>query len=244
MIVPKIHRFDAVTSTNDVAIELAHAGALVGTIVVASRQTRGKGRRGRTWLDEPGSNILMSAVLAENRPPSEYSQLSFTASLAVAELLRSKCGLPAEIKWPNDVVVRGRKIAGILVEIALTRVGSTAVVGIGLNVRQTSFPDEIADIATSIALQGGSCTDVDELIEALTESLFSIIETSFEEILARWRKYMWGIGKRAAVHTEGNIITGVIGGVDSIGALLLDLPNGARQSIVSADVLKLVTNHS
>ncbi len=167
-----IHKFDTVGSTNDIALDMARKGAPEGSVVLARGQLAGRGRRGRLWWDEPGSCVLMSAG---RRPASleQISRLSMVASLAVAQGLRDKCRVEALVKWPNDVMAGDRKIAGILVETAQTSRGVAAVVGIGVNVKQTAFPEEISTNATSVAIERGECPEVPELASDLAEYFFS-----------------------------------------------------------------------
>lgn len=241
MISPRIHHFDTVDSTNDVALEMARRGEPEGTVVIGKRQLKGKGRRGRSWWDEPGKSVLMSVILTPDRPPTELAHLSFVASLAVAECLEAKCGLPVSLKWPNDVLVRERKIAGILVETTHVPSGTAAVVGIGVNVNQKEFPPDIAFTATSVALEKGTVDSVDELASALSEGLFANYETflveGFEEILGRWRNYMWGLGRQADVAAEGRSLRGTVAGVDSTGALVLRDSLGSDHAIRAADAV-------
>lgn len=234
MIQPIIHRFDEVGSTNDVALEMARSGAPEGTVVVAKNQTRGKGRRGRSWLAKPGDSIMLSAILRPETPLTRYSELAFVAGVAAAELLEVDCGLRPSLKWPNDVLIDDKKLVGILVEVA----NGAAVIGIGINILQTELPPEISDRATSVAIEGGCCTDVERLTERLIRILFAFCARPFEEIMTQWRKYMWGIGRSVAVDTEGGTISGSIAGVDADGALLIDTPDGARR-IIAADAIHL-----
>lgn len=221
MIAPVIHRFDSLTSTNDVARDMADRGEPAGTVVVARSQTAGRGRRGRTWLDESGKSLTMSVILRPQLPAGRLGELAFVASMAVADYLASDYAVIPQLKWPNDVLVRDKKIAGILIEAA----PSAAICGIGLNVNQSSFAAEIRAIATSLRLETGSTYDVATIAEPLASSLMEVSEahlaSGFEEILARWRKYMWGIGKQATVETVDGPVRGVIADVDSYGALLL-----------------------
>jgi BirA family biotin operon repressor/biotin-[acetyl-CoA-carboxylase] ligase len=251
MISIRIHRFDTVSSTNDVALQMARAGEPEGTVVLARSQSAGRGRRGRTWLDEPGTCVLMSAMLRPDLPPDRFPELSFVASLSVAEYLRRAFAFEPALKWPNDVLIRERKAAGVLVETtggfgakSLPKHSCGAVVvGIGLNVNQTRFPPEIADSATSVAIETGSPQDVDAAALSLAEALFANYEAylarGFEEILSRWRKYMWGAGRQASVETEGRVLQGIILGVDCSGALLLHESSGEVHVIRAADSLTI-----
>ncbi len=292
MIQPIIHRFDEVDSTNNVALEMAKSGAPEGTVVVARSQTKGRGRRGRSWFADAGQNIILSAIVRPSMPIARYSELAFVAAVAAAELIEG-CGLQPSVKWPNDVLIDDKKLVGILVEAA----NGAAVIGIGVNVLQSEFsslgqsaplglsslrnegvskggrpstvlryeppasallstsgsspaepslfalqtdlPPEISHTATSLAIEGGSVTDVDDLTNRLIRTLFAIYPLPFEEILARWRKYMWGLGRSVEIETEGGVVSGKIAGVDTDGALLVSTTNGSRR-IVAADAIHIV----
>jgi biotin-(acetyl-CoA carboxylase) ligase len=292
MITPIIHRCDEVGSTNDIALEMARSGAPEGTVVIARSQTKGRGRRGRSWFSKPGESVIMSVILRPDIPVNRYSQLAFPAAVAIAETLQIDCGLDPALKWPNDVLVSDRKIAGILVEsvsrdapamlrergdppdpsternpssrsvsasaagAAMLRerrnppalssqhnpssrsIAPAAVVGIGVNVRQTNFPPPLADTATSIARENGSNTDIDTLAHAIPERLFAIYALRFEEILDRWQNYMWGLGCRADIETEGGSVSGIIVGIDTDGALLID-QDGKTRRIIAADAINV-----
>ena len=245
MIHPSIHCFDTVVSTNDIAINMAKCGASEGTIVVAKQQTKGRGRRGKVWLDEPGQCLLMSVVLRPDKRADELSQLTFVASLSVAEVLH-QLGLQASLKWPNDVYVQGRKIAGILLEVAFCDTRPAVVIGIGMNINQTSFPDNIADTATSIAIETKKQIDPDYVANLLIDILFANYEkcltNGFDDILIRWQMHMWGVGSNAEVISQGNNIKGTIIGIDARGALMLKNRRGYVHEILAADAVNLRVN--
>lgn len=155
-----IHRFDSIDSTNDEAIRLSEAGAEEGTIVIALEQSGGKGRRGRSWSSPPGCGLYLSVVLRPGKPFSELGQLAFVAAVAAAESIRKVSGLDARIKWPNDILINGRKVIGILIEARQVKEHESdqkpsypaAIIGIGINVNTLEFPAELAGKATSIYL--------------------------------------------------------------------------------------------
>jgi len=173
---PRVHH-RATDSTNERAKQLAAAGAVHGTLVTADEQSAGRGRQGRTWSAEPGEALLVSLVLR-----SVDELLPLRAAVAVAECVP----LPAQIKWPNDVWLGGRKVAGILVEGRPQE--GWAVLGIGLNVSTRSFPDELSEIATSLALAGLSLSR-DDVLQALLSGLDRWLSADPAEILAAWREH-------------------------------------------------------
>lgn len=240
MLLPRFHHFAVVDSTNDLALELARQGEPEGTIVTAGRQLNGKGRLGRSWWDEPGQSVLMSVILPAE--PETAPQLAFVASLAAADCLSGLCELDIKLKWPNDIMLHGCKLGGVLIETAPEV--AKAVVGIGINVNQIALPPELAGIATSIAIGRGTCLDVDDLTIELCHSLFSAFDDwsarGFEEILNRWRNYMWGAGRQAQVDTEGDTFSGQISGVDPSGALLVRRADGAERVVIAADSVRII----
>lgn len=236
VISPIIHRYNEVVSTNDIALEMARSGAPEGTVVLARSQSKGRGRRGRAWLTEPDQNVLMSVVL---KPTSPVTELPFIAAVAVVEYLCNSFRIDPKLKWPNDVIVQEKKIAGILVETT----PDSAIVGIGLNINQPKFPIELADIATSIFIETGTGVEVDAAAQALLNHLFATYQLPFKEILTRWQKYMWGCGRSVEITTEEGNISGFISGIDSDGALLID-SSGAQLRIIAADAIHLITEDS
>ncbi|MDH7601203.1 MAG: biotin--[acetyl-CoA-carboxylase] ligase [Armatimonadota bacterium] len=241
MIKPAFVDFDTVSSTNDIALELAKTGAPEGTVVIARSQHAGRGRHGRVWVDEPGSSVLMSAILRPHLPPERFHELSFVSSIAAAESLKEQFGLRCELKWPNDVLVNKRKICGILIETTEAAAEAAVVIGIGVNVNQTAFPSEIAAEATSVALETGSTQDVRAATEKMAMALFewyqAYCSVGFAAILERWRTHMCGMGTRAEVDVGGEQIRGRIVGIDDCGRLLLQDDCGATRAIAWAECI-------
>ncbi|MHB9035213.1 MAG: biotin--[acetyl-CoA-carboxylase] ligase [Armatimonadota bacterium] len=239
MISARIHRCNTVESTNDIALDMARRGEPEGTVVTALAQTKGRGRRGRTWLDRPGQNALMSVVLIPDKNPAQLRELSFVAGVGVADYLALDHGIECSLKWPNDALVDDKKIAGILVEAVKVSDKWCAVAGIGLNVNQSEFDDELCNRATSIALKTGNQSSVDDTCERLAarvlEAYEQYISNGFDEILDRWRKRMWGIGLLVEVATQDRSIIGSIDGVDATGALMVRDALGNQHGIHAAD---------
>jgi BirA family biotin operon repressor/biotin-[acetyl-CoA-carboxylase] ligase len=210
--VPRVHH-RVVDSTNERARMLAAAGAPHGTLVTAPEQTAGRGRQGRRWLAEPGDAVLMSLVL---RPPPEA--LPLAAAVAVAEAVPVR----AEIKWPNDVLVDGRKLAGILVEGRPQE--GWAVLGIGLNVSTPAeaFPPELREIATSLAAAMPEPPGTEEVLTAVLERLDARLTSPLPEVLAEWRRRDALRGAR--VRWDGG--SGVADGIDDGGGLLVETDDG------------------
>lgn len=248
---PQIHRFDVVTSTNDVALQMARDGAPDGTVVLAASQTAGRGRRGSTWLDGPGDSVLMSVVAAQGRPAGEAYRLCFAASLAVRDSLHDFCGVgDVLVKWPNDVVAGGRKIAGILIETTTSRADGrradrgqpVAVVGIGINVGQHEFEGELEEIATSVLIETGRSPAIEDLAVQVAQRLLDLVDSArdgFEGIVRRWAKYMWGLGRRVRVDTGERVVKGRVAGVDARGAFLVTDAVGRTETVLAADSIRV-----
>jgi BirA family biotin operon repressor/biotin-[acetyl-CoA-carboxylase] ligase len=240
-----IHRFDIVDSTNGIALQMARDGEPEGTIITAISQLKGRGRRRRIWQDEPGQNVLMSIILRPPIPIESIHELTFVTSLAIADYLNIRFGISVLLKWPNDVLVDDKKIAGILIEQASTDEGLAVVVGIGLNVNQSQFPSELSDIATSIALLAGNRYNIPEIAETLSSNILlqykKYLSSGFEDILTRWRKYMWGIGGQARITTEGKVIEGTIIRLDPTGALIIK-GDFDTHTIHAADAVQGIAN--
>ncbi len=211
-----------------------------GTVVTALSQSNGRGRRGRNWFDRSGDCALMSMIFTPNVHISRMHELSFVVSLGVANFLALVHGLKPALKWPNDILVDERKIVGILVE-TVDRLG--AVAGIGLNVNQIEFPDEIKDSAISLRILTGGCFEIDEQVRGLSEWILKVYEEylarGFDFTLTRWRERMWGLGKRVEISMTGNVIIGTIDGVDLSGALIIKGEDGKTQAVHAADAVRM-----
>ena len=233
-------------STNVRAEHLAKEGALEGTVVVAETQTQGRGRRGRTWYSPTGDGIYVSIILRPRLSPNEAPKLTLMASVAAAETLLSLTPARASIKWPNDILIGGRKVAGILTEISaeMDRI-HYVIVGLGMNVNMhdKSFPLEIRDRATSIFMETGEACPRIKLLRAYLEFFEMHYETfkteGFGPIMNRWRELTDVMGKRIAVDLIDHAYTGVVLDVDDDGFLILQDNEGALRKIVSGDVTLL-----
>ncbi len=243
MLEPRFHRYGIVESTNDIALAMARRGEPEGTIVTALSQTGGRGRMGRKWWDKPGDSLLMSVILAPDVPVSRIPELSFVVSLSTAQYLKSGLGIDARLKWPNDVIVNGKKIAGILIEVTHSHNGPAAVAGIGININQLTFPDELVETTTSAANETGRHMSVEDLSEPFAKALFANYEVylacGFEEISERWHKYMWGIGSQADVAAQGLTLRGVISGIDAAGGLLITDERDVVHTVFAADYVRM-----
>ena len=177
----EIYYFDSIDSTNTKAKELAEEGHPSGTLVVADRQTAGKGRRGRSWESPTGIGIFMTLMLKPEINPNNASMLTLVAAMATTRAIRRVTGVPAMIKWPNDIVMNGKKVCGILTEMsAQFDYINHIVIGIGINVHNEDFPEEIAKTASSLYLESGQHIHRASLIEAFL--------AEFEDVYAEYLK--------------------------------------------------------
>jgi BirA family biotin operon repressor/biotin-[acetyl-CoA-carboxylase] ligase len=231
---PALVRLGRVDSTQAVAFTLAADGAADRTVVVAQAQTAGRGRRGRLWLDEPGASLLTSIILRPRLTPARLPTLSLAAGVAVAEALERVTGLMPRLKWPNDVLVDGRKLAGILLE---SRIGPSplVVLGVGVNLGQRVFPPDLAERATSVRLATGRRVDADTLLTALLESLDAWrtrLETEgWAPIRERWCALTETLGRRVSIDD----VQGIAVDVEEDGALIV-VEGDVRRRVVAGEV--------
>lgn len=239
----KVVRLIAVDSTQAVAFELAADGAPGGAAVVADFQRAGRGRRGHAWVAPPGTSLLVSILLRPHLEPARRPLLGYAAAVAVAETLGRVAAVTARLKWPNDVLVRGRKVAGILLEsrgaAPASSPGATAaavvVVGIGINLTQREFPQELRDQATSLLLETGRVVDREETLRVLRDELdrwrARLEHDGFGPVRARWLELNDTVGRRVRV----DAIAGLATDLDMDGALVL--VDGPRSWRVTAGEL-------
>ena len=231
-------RVEEVDSTQNVARARADTGAPEGTVVWADHQTRGRGRLGRPWTDEPGSALLISIILRPAAAFRRLPEISLLAGAAVAEAVREESGLPVALDWPNDLLVRGRKVAGILAESLPSREESAVVIlGVGVNVNQTRFPDDLAVRATSLALETGRQFDREKLLRTLLLRLERWYHRwgaeGFAPVREAWRQGSGTLGRRVTVE-EG--IGGIAVDLAEDGALIVQTDSGGTIRVLTGDL--------
>ncbi len=236
--------FERTDSTNIRAKDMAQRGVPEGTLAVAEEQTGGRGRRGRTWYSPPGKGLYATIILRPTIPPSEAPRITLLTAVVLAEALRSLTGLEARIKWPNDILIQGRKVAGILTEIS-TEMDAIEyiVVGVGVNINISRFPVPLKDQATSLLLETGRpFSRIKVLHEFLTryEASYERFKgAGFEGILDRFRGLSEILGRRIAVDAVDKTRTGEVQRIDRDGALLLKDEKGRMHRVYSGDVIYL-----
>ncbi|MEW6188515.1 MAG: biotin--[acetyl-CoA-carboxylase] ligase [Actinomycetota bacterium] len=236
----EIHHFKEVGSTNDIAKDLAIRGAPEGTIVVAEGQTRGRGRLDRRWFSPPGG-IWISLILRPSMSPADIPKITLMTSVAVAKAIGEVTGLRVEIKWPNDILLRGKKVAGILTEMgAETDRLNFVVVGIGINANVDIFPPDLEPHATSVRRVLGESVDRLKLLRCLLGRLerkyIRLQEGRFKGILNEWKELCATLDAQVKISTVDGEIQGKAIGVDEHGALILKLASGKTKTIYAGDV--------
>ena len=229
---------EEVDSTNRYAKALAKEGAAHGTLVLADTQTAGRGRRGRGWISPAGEGIFMSLILRPDVPPAQVARLSLLTALAVANAIGRVTGLDARIKWPNDVVVAGRKVCGMLLEMDATPEKVTSVVaGVGINVHQTQFDSEIAHSASSLDLLAGRRISRAAVVRAFLQEFERASALGGEAMMRAYCARSATIGQRVQVIGLNGTYTGTAESVTDSGSLLVraDEDGGVRE-VLAADV--------
>ncbi|MBN2255066.1 MAG: biotin--[acetyl-CoA-carboxylase] ligase [Deltaproteobacteria bacterium] len=237
----EIHHLRETVSTNTFARELASNGAAEGTLVVSETQTGGKGRLGRTWFSPFGEGIYLSFILRPAVSPAEAPKLTLMTAVALAETLHSGAGLHVSIKWPNDILIGGKKLAGILTEIS-TEMDAVdyVVIGLGINVNTVSFPSEIRENATSILIETGKEHSRSSLMKDFLkwfEEYYELFQRAdIEPILDRWRQFSQIAGRRITVENIGGMTSGTALDIDKDGFLMVEDNNGQIHRIYSGDI--------
>lgn len=233
----RIHYFDEVGSTQKVAAEMVEAGAAAGTVVVAERQTAGRGRLGRSWHSPAGLNLYATIILKPRMPVGEVARLSLVAGVAAADALATVAPGLVALKWPNDVWLKGRKAGGIIAEAIADAAQNLACVllgiGLNLNLAPADIPEELRDKATSVRIATGRRCDRIAVAAALFNRLDSrYMEAEaggFAAMRADYEKYFALAGKTVTVSDGAARFSGCVTGVDDEGALLLATADGTRR---------------
>jgi len=230
-------------STNLEAYRLAEQGAPEGTLVLADTQNQGKGRLGRCWHSPPGVNLYCSLILRPSIPPVAAFQLTFLSAVAVARAIESEARLRPFIKWPNDILVNGKKAAGLLNEMSaeVDRVNFIVLgIGVNLNMRADQFPGDLRHPATSLFLETGEAVNrlsfVRTLIETLDELYDRYLRDGYAPVREEWLERSGMVGLRVAVDGPTERLEGVVVGIDDSGALLVDQPGGPVARVLAGDV--------
>lgn len=241
----EIISYKKVDSTNDVAYSLAEKGIKEGLVILADEQVSGKGRLGRSWSSPPKGGIYMSCVLRPDIIPAEIPRITLLAAVAVAKAIREFSGLMPEIKWPNDILINGKKVCGILTEMKADQDAvNFIVVGIGVNVNTP--PDELPKIATSLREELSLTGRHDNLsrvllarkmLERLDDEYASLKKSGFSPIIDEWKELSNIIGSRVKVITHNRTLEGQAHDIDQDGSLVVRCARGQMEKVSSGDVV-------
>ncbi|OAT80700.1 biotin--[acetyl-CoA-carboxylase] ligase [Desulfotomaculum copahuensis] len=239
----RIYHYTSLVSTNRTARELAGREAPDGTLVVAEEQTGGRGRLGRGWYSPCGKGIWCSVILHPPVNPVDAPPLTMLAAVAVCSALRRAAGVEAGIKWPNDLLVNGKKICGILTELSaeMERINFLITgMGINLNLTAADLPAELRTTATSVLIETGRPVSRVAVLQAVLTELehwyLLWLQDGFAPVLARWKEFSVTLGRPVRVASLKESWTGLAEDVDENGALLLRLPAGELKKVVSGEV--------
>ena len=232
------HYEHTLTSTNLVLKDMAKQGAPHGSLCLCEKQTAGRGRMDRQWSSPEGQGVWLSVLLRPKMPAENAPVITFCCALAMTEAVRSVTGLDAQIKWPNDLVLHGRKLCGILLEMVFDGQGYAVVAGTGLNVREGAYPPELAERATSIA-EWADVPDrgavVAAYLDALEEAVSALEERGYAGIAADFRRECITLGSQVHVLGTDAQFTGVAEDIDDTGALLVRV-DGELRRVLAGDV--------
>ena len=232
------HYFEATSSTQDEAREAARRGAPSRSIYVANFQGAGRGRQGRIWRSPPGSALLLSVIFREKVAQPVPWRFTNLVALALCDSVRHLLPEPdPTIKWPNDVMLNRRKLAGVLAETSFDGIELVAVVGLGVNVNST--PADLVDLPSATSLKIEAVRDVDrsELLRALVNQLDQWLSQPVEEVQRAWAARLWGRGQRLRLLDVGREEEVVVLGVENDGALLVRLDDGTERRTTTGELL-------
>ena len=236
-----IYHFESAPSTNDTAKLLGTQGAAEGVLVLAETQTTGRGRLGRFWLSPPSLGIYASLLLRPPLPPTELPQITLSTAVAVVRALTRAAGVTPGIKWPNDLILNGKKLGGILTEMETESDQIRyLVVGLGLNINNPDFPPELAGRATSLLKETGRPFSRLAILQAWLEEFETLYERflarGFPEILEEWKQHSVTLGKYVAVRQGPRQVEGLAQEIAADGALLVETTRGEVVKVTSGEI--------
>lgn len=236
----RVFTFEKIDSTNNCARALANVGKEEGIVVIAEEQTAGKGRLGRSWEANRGENLTFSILLRPKVSPEAINLLPLSVGVAIAEAIERVTRLKVECKWPNDLLLNGKKVAGILMESSMREnTVDFVVVGVGLNVNQTQFSPNLQARATSLKLESKQEIDrarlFKEILASLESNYYAGLKTEFKSVLSSWLRRAPMLNRPIVISQQGNIISGYVRGLSADGGLVLQT-NGTEKTLYAGDV--------
>jgi BirA family biotin operon repressor/biotin-[acetyl-CoA-carboxylase] ligase len=237
----EIHFSQELTSTNTLAMGLAADGVPEGTVVIAETQTSGKGRLGRKWIS-PKGNLYLSVVLRPNIPIHKAPLITLTGAVAVASAIRTTSGLEAGIKWPNDILISGKKVCGLLTEMSAEQDRIRHIVlgiGVDVNMEMGELPPDVRSLSTTLAAEAGAKINRTALLQQVLRDLerwYQKFLANDGDVLDEWKKLNITVGNRITVSGAGEALNGLAQGVDSDGRLIMRLDNGTVRTLAAGDV--------
>jgi BirA family biotin operon repressor/biotin-[acetyl-CoA-carboxylase] ligase len=237
----KIQFLSEVASTNTLAMEMAADGTPEGTVVIAETQTGGKGRLGRKWIS-PKGNLYLSAVLRPNIPMHKAPLITLTGAVAVASAIRTTCGLAAGIKWPNDILISGKKVSGLLTEMSAEQDSIRHIVlgiGVDVNMKMGELPPEVRSLTTTLAAEAGVQINRLVLLQQVLRDLerwYQKFLSNDADVLEEWKRLNVTVGNRITVSGAGEALGGLAQGVDRDGRLIVRLDDGTIRTVAAGDV--------
>lgn len=238
----KIFYYKELDSTNTKMAELAAEGAEHGTVVVADAQTAGKGRRGRSWESPEGENIYMSILLRPNCKPQKAPMLTLVMAYSVARAVQEQGFQEVQIKWPNDLILSGKKICGILTEMQMNSSEiDYVVVGVGINVNTRNFSPDLEEKATSLYLESGRQFERESIVENVLEKFEEayrqfVVEQDLSFLQEAYNAMLVNAGKEVRVLEPGNEYTAYAQGINSGGELIVITSNGEEKAVYAGEV--------
>ena len=241
MVKNKIIYYEKLDSTNQKADELAREGAAHGTVVVAREQTAGRGRRGRNW-SSPSGDIYMSMIVRPRVDASKASMLTLVMAYSVAKVIQKLGYADVSIKWPNDLLLSGKKVCGILTEMHMEgQEISHVVVGVGVNVNSQEFPAELKEKATSLYAESGKRVECDTIVKDIAERFTNeyekfIVAGDLAELQQEYNELLINCGKEVRVLEPGNEYTAYAVGINELGELVVQTEDGTEQYVFAGEV--------
>ncbi|NLI90026.1 MAG: biotin--[acetyl-CoA-carboxylase] ligase [Epulopiscium sp.] len=238
----EIYRYEEVTSTNEVARNMAKEGASEGLVVIADSQNKGRGRLGRSWQSPKGQGVWMSVITRPQIQVQDIPAITLITGLAVCKAIRQTTSLPAYIKWPNDIVVDGKKVCGILTQMSgdASKI-NYVIIGIGINVNIESFPEELEEVATSLKIEGGQNYDREEISISTLEFLELYYKEyikvgSLENVLDKYKDLCITLKNQVLVLDDKKPYKATPLDIDKRGGLIVVREDGGKETIKFGEV--------